>query len=134
MVDPIYARAWAETQGETIHVGDDTPIVIDPAYVPPDSLRQTQTDSPLLQPSNRVRPIEWGEAMTEVTRLKAELAKAVELLAPFAKEAIDWSREKNSGFTFHDTDPLDGETSIRVGHLRAAHAFLSQIEENSDAE
>jgi hypothetical protein len=60
------------------------------------------------------------------SELEAVEREAVEVLKPFAREANDWDAEANGGFQFNDDERADFECSIRVGHLRAARAFVEK--------
>lgn len=53
------------------------------------------------------------------------LKEAVGLLRPFADEAAEWSDDQPDRLT------LDRHNvpSVTIGHCRAAHAFLSKVEE-----
>ncbi|MFA7602533.1 MAG: hypothetical protein WCY29_05940 [Novosphingobium sp.] len=65
------------------------------------------------------------EYASELHSLRSRLAEARKALEPFAREADGWDADQNDGFVFHDTERLDGEHRLNVGHLRAARRALT---------
>jgi len=56
----------------------------------------------------------------QLDQAEAQLAEARKALEPFAREADGWGADQNDGFVFHDTERLDGEHRLNVGHLLSA--------------
>ena len=68
------------------------------------------------------------EAAAEIEKLRAKLAEAEKVIAPFGSHALDWSEYDDSESLIEAWAEGPDELPLKVGHLRAAAEWMEKGE------